>query len=128
MPCLCSYRIRFLKRPTAALSVRTTVVTRLSIIVNRYLLDTFDSEPVPSNTIQNKCSPSITLRVTLVGKKSGKEINARALLDSGAEGIIIDHAFAKKHNLMLRTLVHPIPVRNVDGTPNKQGTVKHTTI
>jgi hypothetical protein len=66
--------------------------------------------------------------VTLVGKKSGKEINARALLDSGAEGIIVDHAFAKKHNLTHRTLVHPIPVRNVDGTPNKQGTVKHTTI
>jgi hypothetical protein len=66
--------------------------------------------------------------VTLVGKTSGREISAKALLDSGAEGIIIDHDFAKKHKLTLRTLVHPISVRNIDGTPNKQGTVKHTTI
>ena len=53
-----------------------------------------DSEPVPGDTIQNRQSPSITLRVTLVGKKSGWEISARALLDSGAEGIIVDHDFA----------------------------------
>jgi transposase InsO family protein len=66
--------------------------------------------------------------VTLVGKRSGKEISARALLDSGAEGIIVDHAFAQKKGLTLRTLVNPIPVRNVDGTPNRQGTIKHTTI
>jgi hypothetical protein len=64
----------------------------------------------------------------LVGRKSGKEISARALLDSGAEGIIIDHDYAKSHQLTLRTLVHPIPVRNVDGTPNKKGTVQYTTI
>ena len=44
-----------------------------------------DSEPVPGDTIQNRRSPSITLRVTLVGKKSGREISACALLDSGAE-------------------------------------------
>ena len=87
-----------------------------------------DSEPVPSDTIRNKRSPSITLRVTLVGRKSGREISARALLDSGAEGIIIDHDYTKKHSLTLRTLVNPIPVRNVDGTPNKKETVQFTTI
>jgi hypothetical protein len=53
-----------------------------------------DSEPVPGDTIQNRRSPSIVLRVTLVGKKSGREISARALLDSGAEGIIINEDFA----------------------------------
>ena len=127
-PGLHSYRLGFLNHPTVALSVKTSILARPSIIVNRYLLDTLDSEPVPSDTIRNKCSPSITLRVTLVRKKSGKEINAHALLDSGAKGIIVDHNFAKRHNLMLRTLIHPIPVQNVDGTPNKQGTVKHTMI
>jgi hypothetical protein len=66
--------------------------------------------------------------VTLVGKKSGREISARALLDSGAEGIIIDHDYANSHKLTLRTLVKPIPVRNVDGTPNRKGTVQYTTI
>jgi hypothetical protein len=66
--------------------------------------------------------------VTLVGKKSGREISAHTLLDSGAEGIIIDHDYTKSHNLTLRTLVKPILVRNVDGMPNRKGTVQYTTI
>ena len=66
--------------------------------------------------------------MTLVGKKSGWEISAHALLDSGAEGIIINHDYAKSHKLTLRTLVEPIPVQNIDGTPNKKGTVQYTTI
>jgi hypothetical protein len=66
--------------------------------------------------------------VTLVGRISGKEISARALLDSGAEGIIIDQDFATKNGLTLRTLKNPLPVRNVDGTLNKRGSVMSTTI
>ena len=46
-------------------------------------LEMLDSEPVPGDTIRNRQSPSITLRVTLVGKKTGQEINACTLLDSG---------------------------------------------
>jgi hypothetical protein len=92
------------------------------------LLETVDSEPVPGDTIRNIRSPSITLRVTLVGKLTGREINARALLDSGAEGIIIDQDFATRNKLTLRTLVTPLPVKNVDGTLNKRGSVRYTTI
>jgi hypothetical protein len=68
------------------------------------------------------------LRVTLVGKKSGREISARALLDSGAEGIIIDEDFAQQNKLTLRTLVNPLPVKNVDGTLNKRGSIRYATI
>jgi hypothetical protein len=97
--------------------------------MNKYsLLETLDSEPVPGDTIQNRRSPSITLRVTLVGKKTGQEISAHALLDSGVEGIIVDHDFAVRNNLTLRTLVNPLPVKNVDGTLNKKGSVKYTMI
>ena len=110
------------------LSARTCSFPRSCTVNRYYLLETLDSEPVPCDTIRNKRSPSITLRVTLVEKKSGREISARALLDSGAEGIIIDHDYAKSHKLTLRTLVKPIPVRNVDGTPNKKGTVQYTMI
>ncbi len=92
------------------------------------MFETHDSTPVPGDTIRNIRSPSIVLRVTLVGQKSGKEISAKALLDSGAEGIIIDHAFTMKHNLTLRSLLKPLPVRNVDGTLNCQGAIHHTTI
>ena len=66
--------------------------------------------------------------MTLVGQKTGREISARALLDSGTEGIIVDHEFAKRNKLTLRTLAKPIPVKNVDGTMNQQGAVRYTTI
>ena len=60
------------------------------------LLETVDSEPVPHDTIRNIRSPSIELRVTLVGQKTGRQISARALLDSRAEGLglVIDDTFA----------------------------------
>ena len=64
----------------------------------------------------------------LVGKHSGKEISARALLDSSAEGMIINSSFAKRHKLTLRQLRKPLPVRNVDGSSNKAGAVSSTTI
>ena len=73
--------------------------------MNRYaILDTLDSEPVAPEVIRNIRSPSIALRVFLVGKISGKEISARALVDSGAEGMIIHEDFARQHKLTLRTL------------------------
>ena len=68
------------------------------------------------------------LRVTLVGQKMGREISARTLLDSGAEGIIVDHKFAKRNKLTLHTLAKPIPVKNVDRTMTQQGAVCYTTI
>jgi Retroviral aspartyl protease len=58
----------------------------------------------------------------------GREISAHALLDSSAEGIIVDHEFAKRNKLTLHTLTKPIPVKNVDGTMNQQGAVHYTTI
>jgi hypothetical protein len=44
------------------------------------------------------------------------------------EGIIVNHDFTMRNNLTLRTLVNPLPVKNVDGTLNKKGSVKYTTI
>lgn len=63
-----------------------------------------------------------------MGKKTGQEISAHTWLDSGAEGIIVDQDFSTKHKLMLRTLVNLLPIKNVDGTLNKRGSVKFTTI
>ena len=42
--------------------------------------------------------------------------------------MIIDHDFAHKNKLTLRTLKNPLPVKNVDGSHNKSGPIKHTTI
>ena len=40
----------------------------------------------------------------------------------------MDHDFAIRNNLTLRTLVDPLPVKNVDGTLNKRGSIWYTTI
>ena len=117
-----------MKRPTVALSDRTLGIYS-TVTANRFsLLETLDSDPVPGDTIRNIRSPSITLRVSLVGKKLGQEISAHALLDSGAEGIVIDQDFATRNKLTLQTLVTPLPVKNVNETLNKRGSVKYTTI
>jgi hypothetical protein len=42
----------------------------------------------------------------------------KALLDSGANAIYIDKAYAQKMKLPLTLLADPIPVYNVDGTRN----------
>ncbi len=68
------------------------------------------------------------LRGTLVGKLSNKQINARILLDSGAEGLMINEPFARKHSLTLRRLRHPFPAINVDGSKNSHGLIQYTTI
>jgi hypothetical protein len=59
------------------------------------ILDTLDLDPVSPEVIRNIRSPSIALRVFLVGKISGKEISACVLVDSGTEGMIIHENFAK---------------------------------
>ena len=68
------------------------------------------------------------LRGTLVGKVSNRQINARILLDSGAEGLMINEPFVKKHNLTTRRLRHAFPAINVNGTRNSHGLIQYTTI
>jgi len=58
----------------------------------------------------------------------GKEIDAEAVLDSGAEGVYCNTSFIKKYGLPtydIEPLVYP---RNVDGTLNKQGAICHAAI
>jgi len=57
-----------------------------------------------------------------------KELDAEAILDSGAEGIYCNTSFIKKYSLPtydIELLVYP---RNVDGTLNKQGAIRHAAI
>ena len=45
------------------------------------------------------------------------------VVDSGATGRFIDRNYVKANRLTTRTLSVPIPVRNVDGTPNEAGAI-----
>ena len=58
-------------------------------------------------------------------KVQGENISTEALIDSGAEGQFIDIEFSKQHKFKLIPLKHPIPVRNIDNTPNSQGPIRH---
>jgi hypothetical protein len=54
--------------------------------------------------------------------ESGMEI-VEGLLDSGASGEFIDQDYARDIHAIKNDLPNPIPVYNVDETPNKEGTI-----
>jgi len=59
--------------------------------------------------------------------QENKTVEAQILLDTGAGGLFMNSAYAKKHNFLLYSLKQPITPRNVDGTPNSQGKITHYT-
>ena len=50
----------------------------------------------------------------------------KALLDSGAAGLVMSSEFAKKQGFELKKLERPINVRNVDRSFNKEGPIENT--
>jgi len=76
--------------------------------------------------IQNIRHPSMQIDVQIVYNR--KEINAEAILDSRAEGIYCNTNFIKKYGLPTYDIELPIYPRNVDGTLNKQGAIRHAAI
>ena len=70
-------------------------------------------------------SITIPIRFPTSLKKDRKIIDEHALIDCGAGGRFIDQNYARKLNLPLIPLSRPLPVKNVDGTPNKKGSIRH---
>jgi hypothetical protein len=81
---------------------------------------------VTVDTVWNNRSHSIRIPVCIESEKG--KTDAKALLDSGAEGVYINASYVKKHQLSLQDLKMPIYPRNVDGTPNKNGAICHAAI
>lgn len=81
-----------------------------------------------SAVTRNRQTPSLELYLEFIGKNTGRKIVANALIDSGAEGLIINASFAKSHHFSLLPVPAPFPVRNVDGSENIMGYVTHFTI
>jgi len=69
---------------------------------------------------------SIMVPITfpIVQNEESKIVGIPALIDCGAGGKFIDQNFARGLGLELTPLKRPLPVKNVDGTPNKAGTIK----
>jgi len=76
--------------------------------------------------IRNICSPSIRVKVRIICH--GRKINAHAILDSGAEGVYCNISFINADKIPMSTLAKPIYPRNINGTLNKQGPIRHTAI
>ena len=55
----------------------------------------------------------------------GKAVEAKGLLDSGADAIIINAKLVEKYNLPTVKLPRPLTFRNADDSVNRQGTITH---
>lgn len=71
----------------------------------------------------NPSSNSFELGVSIQTTDTGEVRSMRALLDSGATGLFANRDFVKRNRLTTRTLSRPIPVYNVDGSPNESGSI-----
>jgi len=56
---------------------------------------------------------------------NSETIETNMLLDSGAGGVFIDEDFTRKQGYHLTPLPQLIKCKNVDGTPNKLGTINY---
>jgi hypothetical protein len=108
--------------------------------LNRYLSPVRDFTFFPENLDKNlklnvhiastKLNPipglgRFCIKLLLRGS-DGRVWRARAMINSGAEGIFLNRKYVKKNRLECVRLQHPIPAFNIDGTLNKDGSIEET--
>jgi len=81
---------------------------------------------IPSVLVATMDNESMHLPAS-IGTEDLRTIKMNALINSGAGEVFIDEDFMKKHTLETMALSKPIKVTNVDGTPNKEGTITEAT-
>ena len=69
-------------------------------------------------------STSLKLKVEIETTNTVEKKSVMALLDSSAMGECIDRDYAKSQQFKLIKLTQPIPVYNIDRSPNKAGSIK----
>jgi len=62
---------------------------------------------------------ALYLLVRVKTVNTSETCSVRALLDSRATGSFVDQDFIQTHQISTRKLSRPVPVFNVDGTPNE---------
>jgi hypothetical protein len=65
----------------------------------------------------------VQLEVEVQTTDTARTFRLSSLLDSGASGLFIDKEYVARHAIPTRKLSRPIPVLNVDGTPNEAGAI-----
>ena len=79
----------------------------------------------PKLTIHSldECLNCIMLLIQLQTTNTMERASAEAMIDTGATGDFIDQDFVENTKLPTWKLSRPIPVYNVDGTPNEAGSI-----
>ena len=67
---------------------------------------------------------SLDIKVEIVTMDTQEIMSIKALIDSGATRLFIDQGYINRSRLTTQTLSKPIPVFNVDGTPNEAGSIQ----
>ena len=70
--------------------------------------------------VERKTLREVMVKIGLERIDMQEEITVKALLDSGATGLVMSSEFAKKQGFKLKKLERPMQVRNVDGLFNKE--------
>jgi hypothetical protein len=79
----------------------------------------------PSLTINATGSEKqLKLQVEIKTTDDERTFRLEGLLDCGASGLFIDRDYVNRNRIPTRRLQRPIPVLNVDGTPNEAGAIK----
>ena len=74
------------------------------------------------NTLDT-CGTSIILLIEVSTTDTSKVYSVKALLDSRAMGNFIDRDFIQTKDINTQSISRPIPVYNVDGSPNEAGQI-----
>ena len=69
-------------------------------------------------------SKSLKIPVQVQTTDTGEIHGVEGLVDCGADGEFLDSEFIKRNKIPTRQLVRPIPVNNVDGSPNENGPIR----
>ena len=75
---------------------------------------------------KEKVLREVTVKIGLKQKEEEEGVVTKALLDSGAIGLVMNKEFTRKHKFRKTKLEGPIYVRNVDGTLNYAGPIVDT--
>jgi len=70
----------------------------------------------------------VTVKIGLERIDTQEGIMVEALLDSSATKLVMSSEFVRKQGFKLKKLDRPMYVRNVDGSLNKEGPIKHTVV
>src|SRR5258708_28301546 len=77
----------------------------------------------PSIYVLSKSTCTLNMSVELRTTTSLCSISTSTLLDPGATGMFVNRAFSQKHKLETCPLPNPVPVHNIDGTPNQNRSI-----